>query len=1473
MKKQLSLLGIIVILICLVVGAGPKASATAWEPSLAAQSASSSFATLEDAAAYLRAQLVARNTFITVSLRGDGVEVDNTQLLEMALQHTGRPKEGDYLRANMLNCSYSVTHGTDQDGQYVTFVYAIEWLADARQEAEVDEAVETLLNTLNLWNASDYDKIKGVYDWITANITYDYDWDDEDPSNLHKHSTHAAIINRVAVCQGIASLYYRLCLELGVDCRYISGTAGQTELEPHGWNIVRLEGKYYHMDPTWDLGMTNVYRYFLVSGKDFPHHYRSARYDTAQFHTQYPMAETPYVQNVTASGTISNRIRWVLDGDTGTLTVTGTGAIPSYRFSDAPWKAYRDSVLSIVIGEGITEVGERAFYWCKNCTSVSLPDSLIAIREYGFNNLRSLQEVTLPPNLRIIEFCGFSECVALRSITLPNSVTTVGSNAFSNCSALTTATLSSGMTTVPDSMFFADKNLRTVILPEGITTICDTAFMNCGFREFTIPASVRKIEIGSFAGCTSMKKFIVEEGNTAYKATDGVLFTADGTHLVCYPAYKTGSYVIPEGTLYIDYDAFRENVYLSGITFPSTLRKIDDYAFSWCYRLASITFPENITFIGDSAFRSCTGLKSVTFQSDTVTLDGYVFAGCKGLRTITLPAKLTSIPNGLLSDCVSLSSITIPSTVTRIGSTAFYNCDGLTSVTIPGHVKSIGQQAFDYCGGLAVITLEEGVQTLDWIAIRNAPNLTKVVIPSSVTTIGRENFKGCPRAVLYVKCGTRGYSYAVSNGLSYSATHTYSPSAVTKPTCTAYGYTTYSCPCGSSYTDNYVESLGHNYGAWYTATEATCDNNGWQRRDCTRCGEFETKLIVATGHSYNSVVTKPTCTKEGYTTHSCHCGDSYTDSRLNPLGHQWGAGVIMVAPTEEAEGQRRFTCQRCGEIKTETIPKLDHIHSYTSTVTKPTCTAQGYTMHICACGDSYKDAYTNALGHQWDSGKVTKQPTCKEAGVKTYTCTVCSSTKTETIAKLTTHTYNAGAVTKQPTCKETGVKTYTCSVCGVTKTETVAKLTTHTYGNWTKVNDTTHKHICTVCGKEESTSHSWDGGKVTKQPTCKEEGIKTYTCSFCGGTKTETIAKLTTHTYNAGVVTKQPTCKETGVKTYTCSVCGVTKTETVAKLTTHTYGNWTKVNDSTHKHTCTVCGKEETGSHSWNSGVITKQPTKDAEGVKTYTCSVCNGTKTEAVPKIPTYAVVFKNWDGTVLSTKQYAIGEKVTVPANPTRPDDADYTYTFKGWDKAVVNCNGAVTYTATYTAKSRVPSAITSSAHTVSGNTISKIGVGETVEKLLGSLNEGSFVKVYSGNKEVAKDALIGTGMEVKIMDGNTVKATYTAVVTGDTNGDGKISVTDMLAAKAHILKKSTLTGVTAQAADTSGDNAISITDFLQLKAHILGKSTVSARSASPASARRQETPAPKAPERVETNETVAVVPTKIVLALPIKKMVVML
>ena len=157
------------------------------------------------------------------------------------------------------------------------------------------------------------------------------------------------------------------------------------------------------------------------------------------------------------------------------------------------------------------------------------------------------------------------------------------------------------------------------------------------------------------------------------------------------------------------------------------------------------------------------------------------------------------------------------------------------------------------------------------------------------------------------------------------------------------------------------------------------------------------RCVEAHEHSYTAVVTPPTCTEKGYTTHTCACGESYVDTYVDALGHSWDSGTVTKEPTETETGIRTFTCTRCGETKTETIPKLTHEHSYKAVVTAPTCTAKGYTTHTCACGDSYVDTYVDALGHAWDNGKVTKEPTATETGIRTFTCTRCSATKTETI--------------------------------------------------------------------------------------------------------------------------------------------------------------------------------------------------------------------------------------------------------------------------------------------------------------------------------------------------------------------------------------------------------------------------------------------------------------------------------------------
>ena len=261
------------------------------------------------------------------------------------------------------------------------------------------------------------------------------------------------------------------------------------------------------------------------------------------------------------------------------------------------------------------------------------------------------------------------------------------------------------------------------------------------------------------------------------------------------------------------------------------------------------------------------------------------------------------------------------------------------------------------------------------------------------------------------------------------------------------------------------------------------------------------------------------------------------------------------------------------------IPPILCTHSYTSLTTKEaTCKETGIKTYTCTlCGNTYIEDIAKLTTHSYKS-EVTKKATCKETGVKIYTCDICDDSYTEDIAKLSTHSYTS-EITKESTCKETGVKTYTCGVCGDSYTEDIAKLSTHSYTS-----------------------------EITKESTCKETGVKTYTCGVCGDSYTEDIAKSTTHPYTSEV-TKEATCKETGIKTYTCGVCGDSYAEEIAKLTTHSY-NYEVTKEATCKetglktYTCSVCGDSytnvihKTNNHNWENATCSNAKT----------CSICNAT-------------------------------------------------------------------------------------------------------------------------------------------------------------------------------------------------------------------------------------------------------------------------
>ena len=274
---------------------------------------------------------------------------------------------------------------------------------------------------------------------------------------------------------------------------------------------------------------------------------------------------------------------------------------------------------------------------------------------------------------------------------------------------------------------------------------------------------------------------------------------------------------------------------------------------------------------------------------------------------------------------------------------------------------------------------------------------------------------------------------------------------------------------------------------------------------------------VSHTHSYKDVVTAPTCTAKGYTTHTCACGDSYVDTYTDALGHAWDEGKVTKEPTETETGVKTFTCTRCGETKTETIPVLPHTHSYKAVVTAPTCTAKGYTTHICSCGDSYVDTYTDPLGHDLKDDAAVAA-TCTTAGTTAGKhCTRCDYKEgMETIAALGHDLKDDAAVAATCTTAGTTAGKH-CTRCDYKEgMETIAALghdlkdDAAVAATCTTAGTTAGKH-CTRCDYKEgmetiaALGHAWDEGKVTKEATETTQGSMTYTCTRCPATKRDIL--------------------------------------------------------------------------------------------------------------------------------------------------------------------------------------------------------------------------------------------------------------------------------------------------------------------------------------------------------------------------------
>ena len=526
--------------------------------------------------------------------------------------------------------------------------------------------------------------------------------------------------------------------------------------------------------------------------------------------------------------------------------------------------------------------------------------------------------------------------------------------------------------------------------------------------------------------------------------------------------------------------------------------------------------------------------------------------------------------------------------------------------------------------------------------------------------------------------------------------HDWGEGVVTKAaTCTEDGEKTFTCSRDGATKTEVIPAVGHKWDDGTVTTPATCEASGVKTYKCLNdgCTETKTEGIAALGHNYDDgVVTKAaTCTEDGVKTFTCQNDKSHTYTEVIPaIGHDYDDGVVTTEPTYTENGVKTFTCHNCGDTYTESIPALGY--TYNETVVAPTCTEDGYTMHECVedATKSFKDNIVPALGHeykevttpatckdagsvdkvcercndkqhvrdipvneehQWDEGVITKEPTATEPGIKTYTCTVCNKTKTESIAKVHVHEYTGlGEIVKEPSCETEGERWMYCTNDGC-DSKILAPMPAIGSHDWDfEHTECLKKATCTEpgtmlmhCKRDAShtmtysyggTGHIWDEGVITTQPTHDEYGVKTLHCKNCDATMTEKVLP-TKYTFTVTVV--PPTCTEDG---YTMHKCNEDDSFSYKDNIVHSTGHHAemRVIEPTCKEEgrteiyCTVCGEVSTvlsttpkKDHTWDNGVVTTEPTTEHEGVKTYTCTGCGETKTESIARLPASAKVAAN--------------------------------------------------------------------------------------------------------------------------------------------------------------------------------------------------------------------------------------------------------
>ncbi|MBE6687479.1 MAG: leucine-rich repeat domain-containing protein [Ruminococcaceae bacterium] len=693
------------------------------------------------------------------------------------------------------------------------------------------------------------------------------------------------------------------------------------------------------------------------------------------------------------------------------------GAGIKYIGANAFHFGFSKEITELVIPEGVEYIGSEAFMGCY-FTTVTIPDSVYFIGGAAFRICYKLESMFIGKNVENI-YCTivedspkFKEFIVSddnsfytshdgilydkemetllvypiaktdsNEFTVPNGVKVIGRYSFENNCFLEKVKFPDSLEIITACAFYNNDLLNNIVIPDSVTTIGASAFENCGsLSEVELGNGIRVIESRAFVGTPAFTNGI-DENDIVYiddyliiarNDVEGEITVKPGTIGIAHEAFAEELFItkilLPDSLKYIGNKSFY-NSSIEKIEFSNGVEYIGSYAFYNCNYLTEISIPSSVKEIGDSAFSNCSSLTQIDLEEGLKKIGNYAFAATN-ITEITLPKTVTSIGSSVFYNCDSLKRAVVLGELTILTTSLFENCDLLEEVVLPSKLTSIYNYCFYKCISLKSFTVPSGVVEIGSYAFASCSSLTDIIIPDSVTNIDSKAFNSSKN--VRIKCFPESYAeiFAKTNKIPYDIV------------------------CNKCYALCQTED---------TLREANCMQTGLKLY-LYSCGDYTIKVHNKTAHSFKNYTynNDATCTEDGTQTAYCEYGCGTFDTIVSNIrAHCFTEYVYNNDATCTSDGTQTALCDYgCGTNNTITAPNTKLEHTYKADIIyEADCKHTGMILYKCHCNYYYTEIIPTTGIHvgEWE---VTVEPTVNSEGEKTRVCTLCGANEKKSIAKI-----------------------------------------------------------------------------------------------------------------------------------------------------------------------------------------------------------------------------------------------------------------------------------------------------------------------------------------------------------------------------------------------------------------------------------------------------------------------------------------